>query len=254
MLPILKFLPRILKNTFLYNYYRWVNKFDCPVSILPKLKYIQKIDIQTILDNQTMYILRRSDKSYSDTFNDVDNLRDDALLLKDIPFLSLNILGGLFKPEHTRFRIIKNGMKRWEQSYPILITEFLTDYEILDKYCIIFIEANGINNQSVPYSQKESKDLKKEIDKFFTYFDKPIIVQGQYKFEGTTKLIHDPINLNYWHLELNLFDFKNDPIKFKDSAYIKDFCKKVITDIICANSYPQLGSIPTISEKYFINN
>ena len=128
MLRILKYLPRILKDTFLYNYQRWIGKCDFPVSILPKLNYVSIIDIQSLLNGQTVYILRRSDKSFNDTFNDLGKLREDAVTPKEIPFLSLNMLGGLFEPEHTRFKVLNNGMSRWKNNDFISIIDFLNDF------------------------------------------------------------------------------------------------------------------------------
>jgi hypothetical protein len=251
MLRILKYLPRILKDTFLYNYQRWIGKCDFPVSILPKLNYVSIIDIQSLLNGQTVYILRRSDKSFNDTFNDLGKLREDAITPKEIPFLSLNMLGGLFKPEHTKFKVLNNGMSRWKNNDYISIIDFLNDFTRIDNYCIVYIEANGIDSQSIPYDQTATKDLTKEINRFFEHIDKPIISDGSYKLEGKTKLLHDPINLNYWHLELNILDYKQNPIKYKSSKYIEDFCKKVINDIICANSFSSVTDIPEIPKNIY---
>jgi|GEM_PF-3823523 len=251
MLRILKYLPRILKDTYLYNYYRWIGKCDFPVSILPKFHYVSLIDIQLLLNGQTVYIIRRSDKSFNDTFNDLGKLREDALTPKEIPFLSLNMLGGLFKPEHTKLKVLNSGMNRWKNNDFISIIDFLNDFTKVNNYCIVYIEANGIDGQGVPYSQTSTKDLKREIDLFFKHLDKPVILENKYKLEGETKLIHDPINLNYWHLELNLLDYKKEPIRYKSSKYIEEFCKKVISDIVCANSHSSLTEIPQIPKNVY---
>lgn len=247
----MKFLPRILKDTFLYNYHRLVGKCDFPISILPRFNYVSVIDIQSLLNGQTVYILRRSDKSFSDTFNDLGNLREDAITPKEIPFLSLNLLGGLFKTDHTRFKVLNNGMNKWKNNVFISIIDFLNDFTQIDNYCIVYIEANGIDSQRIPYIQTKTKDLTKEINRFFEYIEKPIISDGAYKLEGETKLLHDPINLNYWHLELNVLDYQRNPIKYKSSKYIEDFCKKVIADIICANSFSNIMDIPVIPKNIY---
>jgi hypothetical protein len=251
MLRILKYLPRILKDTFQYNYHRWIGKCDFPVSILPKFNYVSVIDIQSLLNGQTVYVLRRSLKSFNDTFNDLGKLREDAVTTKEIPFLSLNLLGGLFKPEHTRIRVLNNGVNRWKNNDFISIIDFLNDFTHIDNYSIVYIEANGVDGQTIPYTQTENKDLTKEINRFFEYIDKPIISDGSYTLEGVTKLLHDPINLNYWHLELNILDFKRNPIKHRSSRYIEDICKKILTDIICANSFSNVKDIPEIPKNIY---
>lgn len=251
MWQTLKYLPKILKNIFLYNFYKRFRKCDYPVSILPKLNYVSLIDIQSLLDNQTVYIIRRSDKSEEDTFNELGQLRDDVLLPKDIPFLSLNILGGSFRPEHSKFRLLKNGRLRWSGGTFISILDYLNEYTKLDEYSLIYINANGVDRQSVPYAQPSNPELKKEVEKFEGFVVKPTIIDGSFEFQGYTRLLHDPVCLNYWHLELNVLDFKGVAIKPRNSKYIENFCKTVISHIISANSFSTLPEIKEIPKSVY---
>lgn len=251
MLQTLKYLSKISKHIFLYNYYRWFRNCDFPISILPKFNYVSLIDVQTLLKNQTVFIIRRSDKSSEDTFNELGKLRDDALLPKEIPFLSLNILGGLFKPEHSKFRIIKEGGVRWRNKEFISIVNFLNDYQILENYCLVYIEANGVDSQDFPYSQPSHKDLDREVEKFFQHVDKPKVINGSYSFKGLSKLLHDPVNLNYWHMELNIFNYQGAPIQYKSNPYIKVLCQQVISNIISANSFQEMPDFQEIPKTFY---
>lgn len=249
---LLENLLKVLKNIFLSKYYTWFENCDFPISIIPKFYYKSLIDIESLLRSQTIYVIRRSDMSSEDTFNELGVLRNDAIKPREIPFLSLNILGGNFKVDHSKFRILNKGIERWRNREIISIADFLEDYTILDDYSLVYIEANGVNGQVIPYNQNYTKELKKEVDKFFQFVEKPkIIDESHYLFKGETKLLHDPINLNYWHMELNVFDFKGEAIKYKKSKYIENFCNKVITDIICANSFQELPEISEIPKKLY---
>jgi hypothetical protein len=200
------------------------------------------------LDKQTVYIIRRSDKSEEDTFNELGLLRNDALIPKDVPFLSLNILGGFFKPEHSKYRFINEGVKKWRNREYISFFDHLKNFEILKDYCLVYINANGVDRQEIPYFLQSNKDLKREVDKFFQHVEKPKLNEGKYEFKALSRLIHDPVKLNYWHMELNIFDFQGSPMEYKGSSYQKTLFKQVISDIISANSYremPDFVEIPT---------
>lgn len=252
MLRILKHLPKILKDIFLYNFYKRFRNCDYPVSILPKLNYVSLIDIQSLLDKQTVYIIRRSDKSEEDTFNELGLLRDDALIPKDVPLLSLNILGGCFKPEHSKYRFLNEGIIKWKNREYISFFDNLKNFEILKDYCLVYINANGVDGQEIPYFLQFNKDLKREVDKFFQHVEKPELNEGKYEFKALSRLIHDPVKLNYWHMELNIFDYQGSSMEYKGSAYQKVLFKQVVSDIIAVNSYkeiPDYQKIPTLFYK-----
>jgi len=253
MLPTLKNSRRVLRSIFLSNWYRLCGKLNFPVSIIPRICYLSKIDIHALLESQTVYVIRRSDAACADTFNDMGKIREDALQPKEIPFMSLNLLGGYFKPEHTCFKIIGNGSKKWINNEYVFISEHIDDYEVLKNYCIVYFDANLMHNQSIPYSQPtKSKELNLEIEKFFAHISKPIIKDGEHQLEGFAKVVHDPTKLNYWHLEYNLCNFKGDPIKYTGSKSIEKYCKKVINDILCANSFDKLDPIPPIPKQHYL--
>ncbi len=254
MLRILKHLPKILKDIFLYNFYKRFRNCYYPASILPKLNYVPLINIQSLLDKQTVYIIRRSDKSEEDTFNELGLLRNDALTPKDIPFLSLNILGGRFMPEHSKFRILNEGIKKWNNRKYISLLDHLKDFEILKNYCLVYINANGVDGQEIPYFlQQSNKDIRREVDKFFQHVEKPNLSDGKYELKALSRLIHDPVKLNYWHMELNIFDYQGSSMKYKGSSYQKVLFQQVISDIISVNSNKEVPDYIKIPTKYYKN-
>jgi len=68
------------------------------------------LDIDYLIDKQDLFILRRSSKTTEDTFNDLGILRDDIINTKEIPGLSMNLLGAYFKIEHIKY-VPKIGTK-----------------------------------------------------------------------------------------------------------------------------------------------
>lgn len=254
MLLQFKILQKVLKDIFFKSWYKLTGKLQFPIEIIPKTSYISLIDLDSLLQKQDVYLLRRSDSNNENTFNELGFLRTELLKPKDIPFLSLNLLGGFYKPEYAHFRISKRGSARWENNEPIFFFEYSNEFEIIEEFCIIYIYANNIHNKSFPYLQPTSSEVNKEVEKFRNAFPNksPNIIGKDYSFEGLTKIIHDPTKLNYWHVEYNLFDFKGDTIKSKSSTYIQKICQTVLTDILCINATNSIGNVTNIPNYYFI--
>jgi hypothetical protein len=226
------------------------NKF--PKEIIPKVGFLSKIPIDELIERQNLIVIRRVDKSSDETFNTIGTLREDALIPKEIPFLSLNILGGAFKIHHSKYKINKDGMERWDGNRKIKLFQFRDSFTEIDNYTIIFMDTSKINNQNFPYNQPKSTEINKEIANFFKHVGLPSLSGGEFNLEGKIKLLHDPLNLNYWHAELNIIDFKGDSMKFKRSKYIEKLCSEIIVNIICINSYKAEPCITSIPKQYYI--
>lgn len=251
MLPNLKNFQKNLQNILLCKWYRLIGRLTFPSKILPRTSYKSQIDIDNLLENLQVYVLRRSDYSLEDTFNELGNLRSDAVIPKQIPFLSLNMLGGHFKTKHAFIRIGKEGSRKWIKNEKVYLSEFVNGYEILNKGCSIYIDANSIHNQSFPYSQPSTSELREEVDKFFKFIPKPTAEKDGFHFQGNVKIVHDPTILNYWHVEYNIFDFKGETIKHKKSKYIEQLCLDILTDIVSVNAYPDVKEITMIPENFY---
>jgi hypothetical protein len=224
-----------------------------PISILPKASYVLTIDFPSLIENQEVFILRRSDRPKEETFNELGLLRVDVLKPKEIPFLSLNLLGGDFISEYSRFRIFGKGMERWPGDIDISLEDYPGCFNVIEQICNIFLNANGLHGQKIQYQQPQTKDLTKQVDEFFKGAGKiPVPQEGVFEFEGLVNLVHDPTNLNYWHLEYNLFDYKGIPFKKVSSTYTENFCKTVISNIICANSSSEAPEIKGIPKEFYL--
>src|ERR1035437_2282444 len=135
MFQIFQHLWKGLKNFFLLNYCRATKKFDYPNCILPKSKYQCLLNIDHILNKQDLYILRRSNKLEEETFNDLGILRDDTINDKELPGLSMNLLGGFFKIDYIKY-VPKMGTKAVQvwKGEKVYLYEFVNDYDIRNIY------------------------------------------------------------------------------------------------------------------------
>ena len=224
---------------------------DFPTQIIPKSSYVKKINMDILISAQNIFLTRRSNLPYIDTFNDLGQLREDVFVAKKFPSLSVNLLGGFFEAEHSYFRIKNKGMERWQNGNCVWFHNYLDDYEKIGNCCIIYLDGNGLHNIDIPYLQSEKTEgLKKKVDEFFTHLPKPIVDKGNYKFEGKTKICHDPTNLNYWHIEYNMIDFNGDTM-LKGGKYLENFCKTVIADVISIHSSDKPSYLIEIAPKFY---
>jgi hypothetical protein len=251
----LTYFLKILKNTLIVKYLELFTKKCYPVSILPSLKHIQEISIDSICKSHNLIISRRIKSIDSkNLFNEVGHLRDNIIEPKEVPMLSLNLMGGKFEPFHLKFRTIKKGNDKWDGIKKILLSEFLSCYEILseEEFTFVYFDGKKIHATEFPYYQPSSPELKTQVDHFFSYFPKPKISTDGFEFKGKVIIKHDPTNLNYWHLELNTIDYSDNTIKnYNKSAWQKRLFSHVINNILIINALPSQSLISPIPDIYF---
>lgn len=224
---------------------------DYPISILPRTTYIKNIDFDALVSQQAVFLVRRSDKLFGQIFYELDGeylLRQDAFEPNEIPNLSLNLLGGFFEEAHICYRVTGAGAQSWDGVSFIDMADFVENYTIIDPCIPIFIHANPLHNIKIPY-QVPKKEFRTIVTNFYESVGLalPSFEKEKIDMEGSAKFCHDATNLNYWHVELRLFDFKKDIIKSKSSTWIKNFCEYFIANEITLKSYailPEINSIP----------
>lgn len=203
------------KNICQCKWYRLIRKLSYPSCILPKVSYQAKLNIDDLVNNFDIFLLRRSNKKKSETFNELGILREDAIVGNEVPFLSMNLLGGLFKAKHCKYnpKMKTKATEKWDGNKRIYLADFINDYAVLPITSQIVYNVKDIHNIPVPFSVSESnKDGKKLFEAL-----KAKKVGTRFELLGKTSIEHDPTNLNYWHAELVLWDFKSDPVvKYKN--------------------------------------
>jgi len=73
----------------------------------------------------------------------------------------------------------------------------------------------------------------------------------KYHFNGRLKLVPVPANLNYWHIELKIYDFKDEPLNYNSSTWLKELCRQTLSNVVSVNSSPLVPSFSSIPSTYF---
>lgn len=254
MFPRFHYSQKALQNILLCSLFRLFGKLHYPARILPKIKFRNILDIDSLIVNQHVYFLRRSDHTVENTFNVLGNkytLKEDVLTYSDIPGLSLNIVGGRFKLKHLKFKL--NGKSSavlpWDGSSSIYLCDHLNNYEIAGIYSPIFIDSEYTHNLNIPYSRPYDKHLKNLL----IALGREVVPENNIcNFTGRLKFVPAPTNLNYWHVELKIFDVEKNEINKKSSTWIRTLCEQILNDVIAANALPQIPEPVKIPSSFYI--
>jgi hypothetical protein len=245
MLQRLQLWLRGFKNYLLYKFFFHIKGYTYyPSSILPKIKYCTKIDIDALLRHQELYILRRSNKTRSETFNELGILREDAILGKEIPGLSMNLLGAKFKAGFIKYvpHVKTRAVVNWDGSKTIYLSDFIGLYSTIEIYSPIFFRGSDIHNISIPYVKKENKELTRILGKLKLKYR---LSNGDVKATGRAVLEHVPTNLNYWHVEQCLLNFNDIAIPTLKNGFDKDISGYFIAHVLSVKALPDIDVQPT---------
>lgn len=243
-------LLKSLKNIFLCKIYEINGKLDYPKKILPNPNYKKILDFDNITQVKNVFLLRRADMSFEDTFFKLGNqyfLKDDAIDYNRIPNLSTNLLGGGFKPDYSTFRIKRNTLaeKKWEGDN-VYLSDHVGSYTKVEGGCVVYLNANNLHNVAFPYNLNFNPDFHNEVKNFQNVFSKNIISNEKdekIKLLGSTKVVHDPINLNYWHVELKVMDFAGKELKNASSKKHEQIAQHALNNLISINSFSSVNVI-----------
>lgn len=253
MFQTFQHLPKALRNILRCSYLRFLGELDYPNSILPKRRYKPIININDLIKEQAVWLIRRSNKNFDDTFDKVGNeyfLKGDVIPRSDVPSLSLNLLGGYFDSQHIKYRtqLKKPASNKWDGKTIVYLSDHLDDFVVVEDCSPIFIDANAVHDAKVPYKHPVDNDVKN----FYKSLNKELVeVDNKTGVEGKTVVVHDPINLNYWHVELKVLDYSGKEVNYKGSKWIKDYCQVILDDVIALSAFPTATSAD-IPKPYYI--
>ena len=201
----LQFLWKYSKNTFYLLFYRIQGK-SYPAKILPKSSYQKKLDINSICDKQELNIVYRSNFNITDTFNDLGNVRGKVFDRNTVPTLSMNLLGGNFQKEHIKYRpkMKTSAVEKWSGN-EVFLSDLINDYEELKIYTAIIYSSSSLNKARILFKFDLSDRSEKAIVR--KLLNTPKLLEETFTAEGKLAIIHDPTNINYWHLELQMEDY-----------------------------------------------
>src|SRR5665213_1257493 len=202
MYQSLQKLWKILKDFFQYNYACILGKPRYPKKILPKTTYQPTLSIDEIAKQFDLYIVRRADFHCDEVLNEAGILKDEVISKSDVKGLSMNLLGGLFCQKHAKFRAVKKAADPWNYK-AIYLSDYLNDYSVKDVWCPLVYQLQDLHDVAIPALNQKNKDTEKYIKANNLT---PELIDNEYKLEYRMKIIHEPVYLNYWHVELKLYD------------------------------------------------
>lgn len=252
MLQICKNLWWVSKKFCRSKLSRQNNIIPYPWCLIPKRKYKSRLCIDSLLETQKLFIVRRSDKNHSETFNIFGTLRKDALTVKELPNLSMNLLGGKFKSKHLKFIPKGSSSNVWNGKDAIMLKDYENQYEIAQTSTPIFIEAGLLNNIQIPYNNAGREALKlAKLNKLDIDYSDPNLPKLNEK--GISKISHQPTNLNYWHVELQIFNKNNDKIAKAKDMVGKSASEYILIHIISKKASSEIPSFYyPISKSHYI--
>lgn len=250
-------LLKSLRNIFVCKYLRIIRKLDYPYYILPNTKFKIKIDLDSLIKNQDVYILRRSNLEVDETFETIYDeiiLNDDAIDDIRIVNLSVNLLGGNFQNKHNKYIAKREGALNWLGN-KVLLSEHKNDYDIVENKGLIFINTRYLHNIEFPYNLPPDQNLHKDIANFQKTFGSNRVVLNNPKetirLIGKSYFKHSPINLNYWHLELKVENYTEKAMETPKNKSDKRFLEQLFINIIKLNAIPDIDIVEKIDKPYY---
>ncbi len=162
----------------------------------------------------------------------------------------MNILGAYFLLKHTKFKVKNKGTNPWRGSEKIYISEYVDDYTVLNAYCPLIYHLQSFHNISVPSINEKNKDTKKFIE--VNNLD-PQLIGDQYHLKSKIIISHEPTKLNYWHVELKLFNALNQEVTKKSNNWWAKSSTSYILEHLLSVPLIDLPQIEKIERHFYIN-
>jgi hypothetical protein len=211
-----------------------------PEEITPQPDFIKPFPLNELTkDDSDYHVCFRIDGALEDytepgMFNGRRKLMRKCFL--HMPHLSMNLHGGLFKPEHVKFVQKRPGSDNWDGNSAIDINEFikLNCIEEKPEAVPVFYESKiicqkGIKTR-VTFSNKGSYKAMRDL---FANVKFPDYHEGiEVELSTNIKIVHVPTNLNYWHLQMEVYPESSDKVLNKDEPEWRQLIFENIRDNI----------------------
>lgn len=124
------------------------------------------------------------------------------------------------------------------------------------------MHANLIDGVHFPYTYPYTKETAKTVRDFEQKVGGGALQavkdprnpnQMIYEVSGVVKIVHDPLCLNYWHVEMHTIAFNTAEVKQGGVPWKEDFFKSVMKHVIKANAYASVDNIATFDKAMYIN-
>lgn len=182
-----------------------------PKELLPKYSY--KFIFTESLP-QKSHLIRISHKEI-DILDENGEVRVDALIKKgfdkDIYGYSTNLFNKFLPSQHIKFwpSLDKNKDYKWKPGKKILAARDIR-FDILKNKIPIYLKLDKLHKRDFKYEKKNSD---KELE----------------NYTGSSRIVHTPMDYNFWHFELKIYDKNGDEINREpDPNWKKNAAKSFI--------------------------
>jgi len=227
-----------------------------PIEILPK-KNFKIIAFNESLEvfNQCCVVRRSAKDTIEDTFDEEfgevqihalfpsDNHNQSNVNVNHVIGYSMNLLGGYFLDKHLIYKVKSQGQESWEPNKEIYLEKFEECHTKVEVSIPIFFNFKPLNEfqgkvkthnkdvvKSIYKTDKASnqKDFKQRLESALKE------IKRGHEIPFKTYLRHVPVNLNYWHIQLEFEypeDRHTDKIKVSLSKFFSDMDKHEISEM-----------------------
>lgn len=211
---------------------------EYPLPLLPRKDY--KLSITLPASNlDSLYLIRRSLVSKEETTNDLGSVRSHAFIehKKEHLFFSLSCnLLGIFLSENLIFVLTdkEKGNGYWIDKSKIMDLADVR-YEVDDDVCPIYLQLSKIHLQPFHYKKPQPHN------------------KGVKQFTGSCHAAHTPLDANYWHFEIHVYEldgvtrisanssgWKPEAVRY----FLESYLKRYLT-------IEQVISEPNLDEKLY---
>lgn len=194
----------------------------------------------------------------SEAFNAVGKLKDSAIekffTPSKIPNMSLNLLGGAFKPEHIKFNPKGEAAEDWNGYEYIFLLDFYNSIEIKEEgnYCAVFFWVKDIHNCSFPAKTTVSKESRELLESLKL---QPIPPNGaETEVLCSTQLSHVPTRCNFWHTQFAIIAGEGKvkkPVEKPKSGYQRNAAEYAIKDLIAVKGKKIISDFDLVPQSIY---
>lgn len=152
--------------------------------------------------------------------------------------LSMNLMGGSFKPEHVIFTPKKPGSNDWKLDENVDLKDYEDCIERNEKATAVYYRESVICQPNISilfvFNDKSSFNSFCNVfqDAQHPQYKDGVIDQGVF----TTNIEHRPTNLNYWHVQLEVYpQLKDEMLNNDHSVWRKRVFNHIRSTILCHN-------------------
>ena len=234
-------------------------KFSYPLEIIPKAEYRKDgFSLDSILvDYPDICISRRVDEAIKD-YIDNDEGRphlDTDCFGEYYVHLSVNLMNSLFKNEYIKFCATGEAGKPWNGN-AIKLEDYLVHIKVNETASAVFYKIGALHNRKFkkPLSlEKDPYNAMKEALKAHALqaFDGKNERQDV-DFNGYVGVDHVPVNMNYWHCQVEIYPKDSDQELKNDKSWRKEIFIHVMNNILAYDFLTTAESDFVIDSKHYI--